>query len=93
MGIVSSVLLLLFLTISAKASEPSPRIMDGCVGSGRLISRNRHPIQLRDRIDGPDLSLAEFEGSRVRIDKGYLLPGDVYILRSEPHVVRRCEPR
>lgn len=91
MQIASSFLLLLSLTACAEASEPSVRSMEGCIVSGRLISKNRYPIQVRDRIDGPNLSLARFEGSRVRIDEGYLLPGDVYICQSEPHVVGSCD--
>jgi hypothetical protein len=91
MRIASSLLLLLILMTAAEASSPSPRSMEGCIVSGRLISKNRYPIQVRDRIDGPNLPLAHFEGSRVRFDSGYLLPGDVYIRQSGPHVVGRCE--
>jgi hypothetical protein len=90
MRVASPFLLLLMLPTCAEASDPSVRATEGCVVSGRLISKNRYPIQVRDRINGPNLSLARFEGSRVRIDDGYLLPGDVYIGRSEPHVVGAC---
>ena len=87
---------LAFLPLSggAGASEPVFRSMVGCVRSGKLWVEEfggKYLIHARDRLGQPDLDLTPFEGRRLRIDRGYLLPSDVYVVQSTPTVVGECQ--
>lgn len=78
---------------AARASEPVPRTVTGCVRKGTLWSESygrAYPLRVRKAIGGRDVSLAAHEGKRIRIVDGLLLPGDIYIARSPATVIGPC---
>jgi hypothetical protein len=86
---------LAFLALSggAQASGPVFKSTVGCVNSGRLWIEefgSEYLIHARDNLSQPDLDLTSFEGKRLRIDHGYLLPGDIYVVQSAPMVLGEC---
>ena len=90
------VLSLAFLTLSdrAQGSGPVYKSMVGCVSSGNLWIEEfggKYLIHARDNLGEPDLDLTPFEGKRLRIDRGYLLPSDIYVVQSAPTVVGECQ--
>ena len=77
----------------AHASEPVSRSAVGCVKAGILWSESygrAYPMRVRSDVRQAELSLARYEGKRVRIARGLLLPGDTYIAQSVPVVIGRC---
>jgi hypothetical protein len=87
---------LAFLPLSggAGASGPVFKAMVGCVRSGKLWVEEfggKYLIHARDSLGQPDLDLTPFEGRRLRIDRGYLLPSDIYVVQSTPTVVGECQ--
>lgn len=89
------VLPLAFLALigGAQGSGPVYKSMVGCVSSGNLWVEEfggKYLIHARDNLGEPDLDLSPFEGKWLRIDRGYLLPSDIYIVQSAPTVVGKC---
>jgi hypothetical protein len=77
-----------------KASGPVFKSMVGCVSSGKLWVEEfggKYLIHARNSLRQPDLDLTSFEGKRLRIDRGYLLPSDIYVVQSTPTVVGECQ--
>ena len=92
-GAIFVSLALLPLSGGAEASGPVFKSMVGCVRSGKLWVEEfggKYLIHARDSLGRPDLDLAPFEGKRLRIDRGYLLPSDIYVVQSTPPVVGEC---
>jgi len=90
------VLSLAFLCLNggARGSEPVYKSMVGCVVTGKLWVEEfggKYLIHARDGLGQPDLDLTSFEGKRLRIDRGYLLPSDIYVVQSAPMVVGECQ--
>ena len=73
---------------SAFASEPVPRIIEGCVKGGVFTSRDGYLIRPQLRIGEP-VDLARFEGRATVLD-GDLLPGDLMILKKPPQDKGPC---
>lgn len=83
----------LFLSDGAQGSGPVFKSMVGCVTSGKLWVEEfggKYLIHARDNLGEPDLDLTPFEGKSLRIDRGYLLPSDIYVVQSAPTVVGKC---
>lgn len=70
------------------ASEPVPRVIEGCVTQGALISRDGYRIRVRWAGNRP-MDLTRYEGMQVRFE-GSLLPGDLYFVRAAPTVLGPC---
>ena len=90
------VLSLAFLSMNggAQGSGPVYKSVVGCVSSGSLWIEEfggKYLIHARDNLGEPDLDLTPFEGKRLRIDRGYLLPSDIYVVQSAPTVVGECQ--
>lgn len=72
----------------ALASEPVPRVIEGCVNGGVFTSSDGYVIRPQLRI-GELVDLARFEGRAIILD-GDLLPGDLMILKKPPQDKGPC---
>jgi hypothetical protein len=93
-GVIFTSSVLLASSGGVEASQPVFKPMVGCVSSGKLWVEEfgcRYLIHARDSLMQPDLDLTPFEGKRLRIERGYLLPSDTYVVQSAPTVIGECQ--
>lgn len=84
-----------FLPLSggAEASQSVFKTMVGRVSSGKPWVEEfgaKHLIHARHSLSQPELDLTPFEGKRLRIERGHLLPSDIYVVPSAPMVTGEC---
>lgn len=75
----------------ARAFEPVPRVIEGCVRNGVFTSTDSYVIRPQRRMGEP-FDLSAFEGRSATLD-GDLLPGDLMILKAPPQDKEPCAKR